>query len=305
MVQFYGPVQALTQLTNMFQSTAVSAERVFGILDTPSEVADSADAFTLEQVCGEVKFERVEFSYEKGERVLRNINIDVSPGEIIGLVGQTGSGKSTVVKLLARFYDPTRGRILLDAHDLREIRLADLRTHMGMVLQDTFLFTGSLRDNISYGVPGATNEEVIEAARAANAHDFIMDLPDAYDTYTGERGVGLSGGEKQRIAIARAILKDPAILILDEATSAVDTATEAMIQEALDNLMRGRTTFAIAHRLSTLKNADRLVVLQEGEIAEMGTHEELLSRPKGIYRDLVEIQDLLSGAPELQQKATA
>jgi len=305
MVQFYAPVQALTQLTDMFQSTAVSAERVFSILDSPSEVADSDTSVFLPEVKGNVVFENVEFCYEKGERVLRDISLDVKAGEIIGLVGATGSGKSTVVKLLARFYDPTRGRILLDGHDLREIRLRVLRRDIGMVLQETFLFTGTLRENISYGRPDATNDEIIEAARAANAHHFIMDLPDAYDTYVGERGVGLSGGERQRIAIARAILKDPAILILDEATSAVDTATEAMIQEALDRLMEGRTTFAIAHRLSTLKNASRLVVMDGGRVVEMGTHEELLSQKDGIYRNLVEIQDLLSDAPAARKQSVA
>ncbi len=296
MIQFYSPVIALAELTGMFQSAAVSAERVFGILDTPSQVADATNAKPLEKTSGSVALENVSFAYEKGETILKNINLDVKPGEIIGLVGQTGSGKSTLVKLVARFYDPTKGRMLLDGRDLREVRLTDLRRHIGMVLQDTFLFTGTLRDNIAYGRPEATDEEVILAARAANAHDFIMDMPDAYDTYTGERGVGLSGGERQRIAIARAILKDPAILILDEATSSVDTATEAMIQGALDHLMKGRTTIAIAHRLSTLKNANRLVVLDKGEIIEMGTHEELLAREGGIYRNLVEIQDLMSSS---------
>ncbi len=295
LTQFFAPIQQLSQLTDTFQRAAVSSERVFNIIDAPSDVADAEGAKTLSEVAGHVKFENVDFAYEKGERVLKNINIEVQPGEIIGLVGQTGSGKSTIVKLLARFYDPSKGRILVDGQALRELKTKDLRRNIGMVLQETFLFTGSLRENIAYGNPEAGLDQIIEAARAANAHGFIMDLPDAYDTEVGERGVGLSGGEKQRISIARAILKDPAILILDEATSAVDTATEAMIQEALDRLMKGRTTFAVAHRLSTLQNADRLVVLEKGEVMESGTHEELLQKEDGIYRTLVEIQDLLDG----------
>lgn len=305
MGQFYAPVRQLSQLTDIFQRAAVSSERIFSIIDAPSEVAEADHAEALHKVDGRIELHDVDFEYEKGEKVLRDISINVEPGEIIGLVGQTGSGKSTVVKLVARFYDPTNGRITLDGTDLKQIQLKDLRRNMGMVLQDTFLFTGTIRENIAYGRPDASQEEIIEAARAANAHDFIMELPDAYDTHTGERGVGLSGGEKQRVSIARAILKDPAILILDEATSAVDTATEAMIQDALDRLMEGRTTFAIAHRLSTLQNADRLVVLEEGEIAERGTHEELLENPQGIYRNLVEIQDLLSGNTELKNESPA
>lgn len=294
LTQFYGPVRQLAHLTDTFQRAAVSAERIFNIVDAPSDVADSEDAKSVEGFNGHVKLENIDFSYEKGEAVLKNINMEVQPGEIIGLVGRTGSGKSTIVKLLARFYDPEKGRILIDGQDVRELKLRDLRRNIGMVLQETFLFTGSLRENIAYGKPEAGLDEIISAARAANAHGFIMDLPDAYDTQVGERGVGLSGGEKQRISIARAILKNSAILILDEATSAVDTATEAIIQEALDRLMKNRTTFAIAHRLSTLQNADRLIVLENGEIAETGTHEELLEKENGIYKTLVEIQDLLS-----------
>jgi ATP-binding cassette, subfamily B, bacterial len=294
LAQFFAPIQQLSQLTDTFQRAAVSGERVFSVIDTPTEVADAAHARSLGRVAGRVQFQNVDFSYQRGEPVLRNIDMDVQSGEIIGLVGQTGSGKSTIVKLLARFYDPVGGRIMVDGHDLRELKTGDLRRNIGMVLQETFLFTGTLRENIAYGNPEADLDRIIEAARAANAHEFIMDLPDAYDTAVGERGVGLSGGEKQRIAIARAILKDPAILILDEATSSVDTATEAMIQEALNRLMKGRTTFAIAHRLSTLQNADRLIVLQKGRIIETGTHGELLRKETGLYRTLVEIQDLLS-----------
>ena len=305
MVQFYAPVNALTQLTDVFQSAAVASERVFSILDTPSEVADATESAPMPELKGHFAFEKVDFAYEKGDKILRRIDLEIQPGEIIGLVGETGSGKSTLVKLVSRFYDPTRGRILLDGVDLREIRLRDLRQNIGMVLQETFLFSGTIRDNIAYGRPGATNEEVVQAARAANAHPFIMNMPDVYDTHVGERGLSLSGGERQRLAIARAILMDPDVLILDEATSAVDTATEAMIQEALDRLMHGRTVFAIAHRLSTLKNANRLVVMDNGAIAEMGTHEELLRRENGIYRNLVEIQNMFSGAGASDESADA
>ena len=289
MAMFYGPVQMLAELTDVFQQAAVSAERIFGILDQPSEVADAANAKPLGEVKGHVVFDTVHFSYEPTEEVLRHINLDVRPGEMIGLVGPTGAGKSTIVNLLARFYDTTKGRILLDGRDLREVPMRELRQNIGMVLQDTFLFSGSIRENIVYGRPGATDEEVVHAAKAARAHDFIMELPDAYDTHVGERGATLSGGERQRISIARAILKDPPILILDEATSSVDTATEFAIQEAMDRLMKGRTTFAIAHRLSTLRNADRLVVIEDGRISEMGTHFELLSRG-GTYATLCQIQ---------------
>jgi len=289
MNMLYMPVQQLMQLTEIFQSSAASAERIFSIMDMPRDVTDHDRARDLERVRGHIVLENVSFKYEDGERVLKDINLEIKPGEMLGLVGPTGSGKSTLVSLICRFYDPDKGRILLDGLDLRDIKVKSLRQNIGMVLQETFLFEGTLRENIAYGKPDASDEEIIEAAKAANAHEFIMGLPDGYDTEVGERGVGLSGGEKQRIAIARAILKNPPILILDEATSAVDTATELSIQQAMDRLVKGRTTIAIAHRLSTLRNADKLVVMDKGEIIEQGTHEELIARG-GEYAKLCRIQ---------------
>ncbi len=289
MNQLRAPVQQLIQLTETFQQSATSAERVFNIMDMPSEVGDREGAKPIENVKGHLEFRNVSFKYNNGERVLRNVSFEIKPGEMLGLVGQTGSGKSTLASLVCRFYDPTEGAVLLDGHDLRDITVRSLRDRIGMVLQSTFLFAGTIRENLVYGNPEATEREIVEAAKAANAHDFIMQLPDAYDSEVGERGSGLSGGEKQRIAIARAILKDPDILILDEATSAVDTATEQAIQGAMDRLIQGRTTIAIAHRLSTLRNADKLLVLEQGEILEQGTHEELINA-NGEYSKLCRIQ---------------
>jgi len=289
MTQFYGPISRLMNLTSTFQDTAAAAERIFSVMDMPSDVGDHDKSVDVEDFKGRIDIENVSFDYNEGERILKNINLNIQPGEMIGLVGQTGSGKSTLISLICRFYDPTKGRILLDSIDLKDIKTQSLRSNIGIVLQEPFLFAGAIKDNIAYGYQSATEEEIIQAAKTANAHEFIMNLPDGYDSDVGERGVMLSGGEKQRIAIARAILKNPAFLIFDEATSAVDTVTEELIQEAIDHLVRGRTTIAIAHRLSTLRNADRLIVLENGEIIEQGTHEELIQHG-GVYAKLCRTQ---------------
>jgi ATP-binding cassette, subfamily B, bacterial len=237
-----------------------------------------------------MEFRDVSFSYERGKPVLKDLNVAVAPGEMIGLVGKSGSGKSTFINLISRFYDPDYGQILVDGVELRDLRLRDLRDQVGIVLQDPFLFNGTIAENIAYARPDASFRDIVAAARAANAHDFIVEKDDGYSTRVGERGHRLSGGERQRISIARAILRDPKILILDEATASVDTETEKAIQDALARLVQGRTTFAIAHRLSTLRNADRLFVFDGGEIKEVGTHDELMERSNGIYRRLVDLQ---------------
>ncbi|MBW7929045.1 MAG: ABC transporter ATP-binding protein, partial [Fimbriimonadaceae bacterium] len=284
------PLMMLQRIIDWTSRSLTAAERVFEVLDTPLDVPDSPDAVAMPRIEGNVTFEDVRFGYEKSREIVKGISLEVAAGEMIGLVGHSGAGKSTLINLLMRFYDPTDGRILVDGVDLKQIKVDDFRRQVGVVMQESYLFPGTVGQNIAYGRPDATLEEVIAAAKAANAHDFIVNFPDGYDAYVGERGQRLSGGERQRIAIARAILHNPRILILDEATASVDTETERMIQEALERLIEGRTVFAIAHRLSTLRSADRLVVLDQGKVAEIGTHDELLKRENGIFAKLVTMQ---------------
>lgn len=288
--QLYGPLQGMTRIADWLSRAVTAAERVFEVLDTDPDVKDAEDAVAMPYIKGEVVFDNVSFGYDKARRVLENFSLHVQPGEMIGLVGHSGAGKTTIINLLSRFYDPTEGTITVDGVEMKNIKVGDLRGQLGVVLQEPFLFPGTIAENIAYADPEATPQRIIRAAKAANAHDFIMRFPDGYDTQVGERGTKLSGGERQRISIARAILHDPRILILDEATASVDTETEKQIQEAISRLIQGRTTFAIAHRLSTLRNADRLVVMDKGKVAEVGTHEELMAKEDGIFRRLVDMQ---------------
>ena len=290
---FYQPVQNLANTFNLFANTSTSGERIYEIMDTQPDIESKTEALALPAMQGKIEFQNVSFGYDSSENAISDLTLTIEPGQMVGLVGPSGSGKSTLVQLISRFYDIKEGSLKIDGTDVRDLSLRDLRAHISMVPQDPYLFHGTIRDNIAYGRPGAGFEEVMEAARAANAHEFIMKQPNGYDTHVGERGTKLSGGQRQRIAIARAILDDPRILILDEATSAVDTESEFLIQSALENLMKGRTTVAIAHRLSTVKNADKLVVLDGGRIAEEGAHDDLMEHDGGIYKKLVEMQTQL------------
>ena len=288
-VNISNPIKRITRTTGNIQRALAAAQRVFGVLDLPEEVKDLPDARELPAVTGSVRFEHVTFSYNEGDEILHNLSFEVKPGQAVGLVGPSGAGKSTVASLLPRFYDCDSGTIRIDETDIKHVTLDSLRNQVGIVPQETILFNGSVYDNILYGRLDATKEEIEAAAKAANAHDFIMELPEGYNTMLGDRGVNISGGQRQRIAIARAILKDPRILVLDEATSALDTESERVVQEALNRLMVGRTSIIIAHRLSTIKNADRIIVLDKGKVAEAGTHEELMAK-NGLYAHLYQIQ---------------
>jgi ATP-binding cassette subfamily B protein len=287
---FVAPIEVIGQMVRTINRATSSAHRVFEVLDSEPEVKDVPTPVRLEPVKGRVTFDNVTFAYDGVRQILRGISFEVQPGELVGLVGPSGGGKSTVVSLIARFYDVSGGAIRIDGVNVRDLDTGHYREQLGMVLQDPYLFHGTVLDNIRYGLPTASLGAVVDAAKAANAHDFICKLGQGYDTVVGERGHTLSGGERQRISIARAILHDPRVLILDEATSSVDTETEHQIQEALDRLIAGRTVFAIAHRLSTLRKASRLFVISDGRLVESGTHRELLGKPDGVYRRLYEMQ---------------
>jgi ATP-binding cassette subfamily B protein/subfamily B ATP-binding cassette protein MsbA len=287
--RFFEPIRELAQRYNIFQATMASSERVFNLLDLTPQVRDRPDAQTLPSISGEVIFDDVSFGYDDHNMILQDVNLTAEPGQRIALVGETGAGKSTIIRLLSRFFDINDGAITIDGHDIRDISQESLRQQMGIVLQDTFLFTGTIEDNIRYGRLDASHDEIVETAQAVGAHDFISSLPDGYQTEVGENGLNLSVGQRQILSFARALLADPKVLILDEATSSVDTASEKIIQEAMDTLMTGRTSFVIAHRLSTIVNADQIVVLDHGRVREQGTHSELLAR-KGRYYDLYTMQ---------------
>jgi len=286
LIFIFFPVAQLGFIITQFGQAAASATRIFEILDARSDVTDKKDAIDLPQVEGNINFEDVTFRYVGGGApVLDKVSFEAKPGQTIALLGATGSGKTSIINLLPRFYDPTDGRITIDGHDLRDVKLESLRAQIGIVLQETTLFSGTIRDNIAFGKPEATDNEIFAAAKAAAAHDFIMSFPDGYDTPVGERGTTLSGGQKQRVAIARALLLNPRILILDDSTSSVDLGTEAVIQSALDKLMKGRTSFVIAQRISTVMNADQIIVLDKGKVAAIGKHAELLEDNE-IYADI-------------------
>jgi len=285
----YDPINRLTEVDNIFQEAIAAGERIFELLDETMEVKDAPDAIVLPVIQGEMVFDQVHFKYGSGDPVLHSVSFTMAPGEVVALVGPSGAGKTSIANLICRFYDPVKGHVSIDGYNLRSIKLTSLRRQVAVVLQDSFLFNNTVAENLHYGQPDATKHELIAATQAANAHDFIMQLPDGYDTEVGERGVKLSGGQKQRLALARAILADPRILILDEATSSVDAEAEYLIQQALERVLKGRTALVIAHRLSTIRNADKIIVLNRGRIAETGNHTELMQRG-GLYNQLYQRQ---------------
>jgi subfamily B ATP-binding cassette protein MsbA len=297
-MKLYAPVKNLAKFPATAQPGLVAAERVFEFLDTPAEIRDPSEPTPLRSFEREISFQGVSFAYRDGEPAVHDVTFSVPKGSILALVGPSGSGKSTVVDLLGRFFDVTEGRISIDGVDIREVPLTDLRALMGIVAQETVLFHDTVRANIAYGMTGATDEQIQVAARAAHAHEFVRRLPEGYDTVVGERGVQLSGGQRQRIAIARALLRDPPILVLDEATSALDTESERVIQDAIERLLKGRTVFVIAHRLSTVQRADQILVMENGLVRERGTHASLLAE-SGVYRHLYELQFADPPAPRV------
>lgn len=297
-----GPVRMSGMIINNFSRAVSAGQRIFEVLDEPSPVQQAPDAKAMPKVQGHVRFENVSFAYGD-EPVLRNVSLDAQPGQVIALLGMPGSGKTTVVHLIPRFYDITEGSITLDDTDIREATLGSLRSNIGIAMQDVFLFSATIADNIAYGKPGSTQEDVERAARIAQLHDFVVELPDGYDTWVGERGITLSGGQRQRLAIARTVLLDPPILVLDDSTSSIDASTEHQLREALESVMKGRTTFVIAHRLSTVMHADQILVLEDGGIAEQGTHKELVNQ-NGLYRQLYELQ-LLPDEPTIDTLAAS
>lgn len=286
---FWNPIMNLCNFYNTLISNFSAADRIFDILDVEPTIYSKTDAPSLSSIEGEVRFEQVSFAYDEKTEVLRNVNFMIKPGERIALVGPTGAGKTTIISLISRFYDPTEGRILIDGHDIKEVELGSLREQMGIMLQDTFLFSDTIMENIRYGKLDATDEEVIAAAKAVHAHDFIMRLEDGYQTKINERGSRLSLGQRQLLAFARALLANPRILILDEATSNIDTQTETLVEEGTKELLKGRTSFIIAHRLSTIRDCDKIMVINDLNIAECGTHEELIAQ-KGLYYNLYKAQ---------------
>ncbi|MBI5661849.1 MULTISPECIES: ABC transporter ATP-binding protein [Ignavibacterium] len=289
--QMMPPIKELSSVNNRIQEASAAGDRIFEILDTEPDIKDVPDAIELKEFKDSIHFRNVSFKYEDSEEwVLSDINFSVNKGEIIALVGPSGGGKSTLVDLIPRFYDPTDGQIILDGTDIRKYSLKSLRSKMGIVTQETFLFNTTIRENIAYGLSDCPMEKIIEAAKTANAHNFIMEMPQQYETIIGERGVKLSGGQRQRLTIARALLKNPEIMIFDEATSALDNESEILVQEAIERLMENRTTFVIAHRLSTIRNATKIIVIDRGKIIQHGTHDELIADEKGLYKKLYEMQ---------------